>query len=105
MRPDGTGRRPQPMTTYYPSAIAVDQAQPITLQRGQSVSDVDVMLGEGLPAVITGVVTGLDGQPVAGQRACERAVRFSAREWGSDGTGTGIRQDGTFRFTVGQGNG
>ena len=54
------------MPTFYPSATAVDQAQPITLQRGQSVSDIDVVLSEGLPAVITGVVTGLDGQPVAG---------------------------------------
>jgi carboxypeptidase family protein len=90
----------QPLPTYYPSAIALDQAQPITLERGQSVSDLDVVLAEGLPAVIAGTVTGLDGQPVSGNGYVN--ARAVAREGigGFDGSGTGIRPDGTFRMTL-----
>jgi hypothetical protein len=102
MRPPDTPA-PQPMSTYYPSATAADQAQPITLERGQSVSDIDVVLSEGLPAVITGVVTGLDGQPVAGNGHVNARQVQREGMWGGDGAGTGIRQDGTFRFTLAPG--
>jgi hypothetical protein len=91
---------PQPLPTYYPSATSIDQAQPITLERGQSVPDIDVVLTEGLPAVIAGIVTGLDGQPV-GRNGYVNA-RGVGREGmgGADGSGTGIRPDGTFRMTL-----
>jgi hypothetical protein len=91
---------PQPLPTYYPSTAALDQAVPIALARGQSVSDIDVVLTEGLPAVIAGIVTGLDGQPVTGNGHIN--ARGIVREGfgGFDGSGTAIRPDGTFRMTV-----
>jgi hypothetical protein len=91
---------PQPLPTYYPSTAALDQAVPIILARGQSVSDIDVVLTEGLPAVIAGVVTGLDGQPVTGNGHIN--ARGIVREGfgGFDGSGTAIRPDGTFRMTL-----
>ena len=94
---------PQPLPTFYPSASTIDQGQPIILERGQSVSGLDVVLTEGLPAVITGVVTGLDGQPVAGNGYV--GARSVVREGlgGFDGAGTGIRPDGTFWMTVAPG--
>jgi len=91
---------PQPLPTYYPSAVALEQAQPITLERGQSVSDIDVVLAEGLPAVIAGTVTGPDGQPVIANTYLN--ARGVAREGmgGFDGSGASVRSDGTFRMTV-----
>ena len=108
MRSDGmpgapAAPTPQPLPTYYPSAVALEQAQPITLERGQSVSDIDVVLTEGLPAVIVGTVIGLDGQPVSGNGYVN--ARGVAREGfgGVDGSGTGLRPDGTFRMTLAPG--
>ncbi len=94
---------PEPLATYYPSALALEQAQPITLERGQSMSGIDVVLTEGLPAVIAGTVTGLDGQPVSGNGYV--SAREVAREGmgGLEGSGTGIRPDGTFRMTLSPG--
>jgi hypothetical protein len=94
---------PEPLPTFYPSASSIDQAQPILVERGQTLSGIDVMLTEGLPAVITGSVMGLDGQPVAGNGHI--SVRPGSRDkmFGFDGGGTGIRPDGTFRLTVAPG--
>ena len=94
---------PRPLKTFYPGASSIDQGQPITVERGQSISGLDVVLTEGLPAVVTGVVTGLDGQPVSGNGHV--SARAIAREGlgGYDGSDTGIRPDGTFRMTIAPG--
>ncbi len=55
---------PQPMPIYYPSAPSLAQAQPIVVRRGETVSGIDIMLGDGLPAVVTGIVVRSDGEPV-----------------------------------------
>lgn len=94
---------PQPLPTFYPSASSIDQAQPIVVERGQTLSDMDVVLTEGLPAVIVGAVTGVDGQPVAGNGFVN--ARSVVREYlgGFDGGGTGLRPDGTFRLVISPG--
>ena len=52
------------MPIYYPSAPSLAQAQPIVVRRGETVSGIDIMLGDGLPAVVTGIVVRSDGEPV-----------------------------------------
>src|SRR5262245_16569535 len=37
----------QPLPTYFPSALSLDQAQPIAVARGESISGIEVTLSEG----------------------------------------------------------
>ena len=53
----------EPLPTYYPGSLAIEQAQPITLDKGQAVADIDVVLSEGIPGVVNGVVTVASGAP------------------------------------------
>ena len=57
---------PQPLPTYYPNVLALAQAQPITVNRGETMAGVEVMLAEGMPTVVTGTVLRSDG--AAGHR-------------------------------------
>jgi hypothetical protein len=94
---------PQPLPTYYPGAAAIEGAQPITLERGQTVTDVEVTLGEAFPGVITGTVTTADGTMPAGSGAFINVRRVASdASAGFDGFagGTGVRPDGTFRMTL-----
>jgi hypothetical protein len=98
---------PQPLPAFYPVAQSIQDAQPIVVNRGETVTGVDIVLGEGLPSVVSGIVLGLDGsQPAAptqginGQVSARLASAFaSAFEGWTDG-GTGIRPDGSFRFML-----
>jgi hypothetical protein len=96
--------QPQPLPTFYPSANAIDQAQPIVVERGQTVTGIDVIVVEGFPAVIAGTVAGPDGQPVSGSGfvAARPAARDTALPF--EGAGAGIRGDGTFRLTLAPGD-
>ncbi|HET7216551.1 MAG TPA: hypothetical protein VFJ02_00825, partial [Vicinamibacterales bacterium] len=99
---------PQPLPAYYPATQSLDQAQPIVLNRGETVTGADVVLEEGLPSVVTGMVLGLDApQPKAAGPPANINGSVSARAAGSvEGwieTGTGIRPDGTFRFPLAPG--
>ena len=95
---------PQPIPTYYPGAAALDQAQPIKVARGQSISDVDVVLAEGIPAIVSGVVVGEDGEPVgpAGYIMARSAMRDV--QMPVEVAGTGLRPDGTFRLSLAPGD-
>ncbi len=48
---------PQPLPTYYPGGLSFEQAQPIVLERGQAATDIDVVLAEGVPGIVNGIVT------------------------------------------------
>jgi hypothetical protein len=94
---------PQPLPTYYPGALAIDQAQSITLERGQTVTDIDIVLAEGIPGIVNGTVVNADGSSMTGLNAFIN-VRRVANEIASgfDGfnSGTGLRPDGTFKLTL-----
>jgi hypothetical protein len=94
---------PQPLSTYYPGTLAPDQAHVIVVNRGETVSGIDVALAEGVPSVVSGIVLPMDGQLGAGQAIAGGSI--SARpagpnEVGGMQTGTGIRPDGTFRLLL-----
>lgn len=90
----------EPLPTYYPGALSVDQAQPITIGKGQTVTGIEIVLGEGTPTIVSGVVLSKEGPPVAG------SGDVNARSVGAEGlaafsgSGTGIRPDGTFRLKL-----
>ena len=92
---------PHPIPTYYPGAISADQAQPITLERGQSMTGVEVVLAEGTPILVTGVVVRRDGEAVT---TAHVNARSSGRGMlGMDHTGASVGADGTFRLLLNPG--
>jgi hypothetical protein len=94
---------PQPLPTYYPGALAIEQAQAITLERGQTLADIDIVLAEGYPGIVTGTVTTGNGTSVAGMNGSINVRRVNNEAMGGiDGysSGTGLRPDGTFRLTL-----
>jgi hypothetical protein len=95
--------QPQPIPTYYPGVLAMDQAQPITIERGQMVSGLDIRLAEGILTVVTGVVVNSDGQPVAGNGGVTAQFAGADVIGPTDGGSTGIRPDGTFRLQLAPG--
>ncbi len=91
---------PQPIPTYYPGALAISQAQPLTVARGETLSGVDIMLVEGTPSLVTGTVVRADGGPVAGGSVTSRFVGSEMSGGFDFGGGTGIRQGGVFQITL-----
>jgi hypothetical protein len=87
---------PQPVPTYYPGTLALDEARPIVLNRGETITGIDMTLGEGVPSMVTGLVIPADGQTLAGGNVMAR----SANTDGGFGfeSNTGVRPDGTFRI-------
>jgi hypothetical protein len=96
--PDGD-LPPQPFPTYYPGVASVDQAQPIAIDRGQPASQIDIVLGEGTPTIVTGMLIAMDGRPIAGHAFLNARSVFKGGPAMYD-TGTSIRPDGTFRFSL-----
>ena len=91
---------PQPLPTYYPNALAMAQAQLITLNRGETIAGLDMMLAEGLPTVVSGVVLRSDGEVVSGGSVSAR-VSGAEGAGGYDGAGgAGLRPGGAFRLTL-----
>lgn len=94
---------PQPVPTYYPNVLALSQAQPITVNRGETISGMDMRLAEGLPTLVTGTVLRTDGEAVS---VGSVSTRFTGPEasFGFDNAGgTGLRPGGTFRLTLAPG--
>jgi Carboxypeptidase regulatory-like domain len=97
---------PQPLPTYYPGAFAIEQAQPITLEKGQAVTDIDIVLAEGIPGVVNGIVTTVTGAPPGesnGYVNTRRILADSSMNFDNVSSGTGIRPDGTFRLVLAPG--
>ena len=91
---------PQPVPTYYPGALDMSQAQPITLNRGETVAGLEVVLAEGTPTVVTGVVLRSDGEPVTSGSVNARVSGPEATGGYDNSGGTGIRQGGSFQLNL-----
>lgn len=94
----------QPVPTYYPSATSLEQAQPITLEKAQSITDIDVVLVEVLPGVVTGTLTMSKGAGLESSNAWVNARQVTSDAgrgyYGGFVTGTSVRPDGTFRLVL-----
>jgi len=97
----------QPVPTYYPSAAALDQAQPITLEKGQSITDIDIVLADALPGVLTGTVTTTKGAELESSNAYVNARQIISDVgrgyYGGFAYGTTVRPDGSFRLVLAPG--
>jgi carboxypeptidase family protein len=90
---------PQSLPVYFPNALSPDQAQVLVVNRGETLSGIDIILGEGQPTVVSGIVMAADGQPFQGGNVSFRMASAGNEFGGADG-GTGIRPDGTFRVQM-----
>jgi hypothetical protein len=94
---------PQPAPTYYPDVVAMDQAQAIPVQRGQTVSAKDITMSEASVGVIVGMVVDPSGQPAA-MASTRISIGTVAKDGSSsDATSATLRADGTFRALVAPG--
>ena len=91
---------PQPVPTYYPGALGLSEAQPLTVARGQTLSGMDITLIEGTPSLVTGTIVRADGGAVAGGSVTSRAVGTDSIGGFDFGGGTGVQQGGAFKLTL-----
>jgi len=91
----------QPLPTYFPGVVSLDQAQPITVERNQTVSGIDLMMLEASSSVVSGTVVDAKGQPVTGGSLQVRHVTSEYRDFGA--FGGMIRPDGTFKLKLAPG--
>jgi len=91
---------PQPLPVYYPSALSPDQAQVVVVNRGETITGIDVIMAEGIPTTISGLVVAADGQAFTGGSISFRSVSSIATGAFDAAGGTGIRPDGSFRVQI-----
>jgi hypothetical protein len=91
----------QPLPTFFPSVPSVNQAQRLTIRRGESIADADIMLIEGTPHIVTGSVVDAQGHPVTTGHVNIRTVTPGFGGWTSGGSA--IKPDGTFQLKVAPG--
>ncbi len=94
---------PQPLPTFYPNAPGMSQAQPITVNRAETVPGVDLMLAEGVPTLVTGTVLRSDGEVASAGSVSTRVVGPDSVVGYDSAGGTGIGQGGAFRLTLAPG--
>jgi hypothetical protein len=91
----------QPLPTYYPAALSIDQAQPIAVERGASVTGVEVVALEGVSAVVSGTVTVSTGQPLRGGGSIMARPIMDAVGFGGGPIANGpVKPDGAFQLKL-----
>ena len=93
----------QPVPTYYPGVLPMDQAQPITIERGQAATGVEFMLLDGMSSVVSGTVADTKGQPAMGAFISARMLNEAVSDGMTFG-GAGVRPDGTFQMKLAPGD-
>jgi Carboxypeptidase regulatory-like domain len=85
--------------TFYPGVPAQDQAQPITIERGQSVLGIELVMQETVLVTVSGTVVSAKGEPItSGQISVMQHSAGGSMSWGDPGTS--IKPDGTFEFKL-----
>lgn len=92
----------QSLPTYYPGVLSIDEAQPITIERGQTAAGIEIVLLDGTSSTISGTVVDATGQPApVGTYVNARPIsELSDMVAG----GTGVRPDGSFRMKLAPGD-
>jgi hypothetical protein len=93
-----------PGRTYYPGVASIDQAQPVTVERGGSIS-ADFQMLETTLTRVSGVLLNAKGGPARGGHVSARttnATKGTAAGFGGmpDGGGAGVDQNGAFELTL-----
>jgi hypothetical protein len=89
----------EPMPTFFPGVPAIDQAQPIVVERGAMVT-ADIPLVEGTMARVTGTLVDASGQPVTRGGIMTRPIVKGMAQNGFGTSGGQVKPDGTFQVTL-----
>jgi hypothetical protein len=93
-----SARGPQSMA-FYPGTYAVNQAQPLRVRAGQTVSGLTVVRGLASTATLSGVVTRADGKTITPDGSWGVIANLvGPRVVGRDATAA-VRPDGTYEFS------
>ena len=98
MAPDDPSET-QSVPTYYPGVLAIDQAQPIKVERGQTTTGIEMMLLDGVSTVVSGTVIDVKRLPAMGAYVNARVIGDIGDAMVSGG-GSGVRPDGAFRMKL-----
>jgi uncharacterized protein (DUF2141 family) len=91
----------QPVPTYYPGVLSIEQAQPIAVERGMSVTGLDVMALEGVSSVVSGTVIDPSGQPVRANGSIMARTVTETTGFNGGPVGNGLmKPDGTFQIKL-----
>jgi hypothetical protein len=93
----------QPLPTYYPGVLSMDQAQPITIERGQAATGIEFMLLDGTSSVVSGTVVDEKGQPAGGTFINARMLNDAVSDGITFG-GAAARPDGSFQMKLAPGD-
>ena len=96
----GDRRLRLPVPTYYPSAHAIADAQPVTVNFGETVEGIVLRLTGGSAISVTGSVACRGGQRISSGNLRVRIAGTDAPNGIDLYTGTGIQQDGAFRVRL-----
>ena len=93
----------QPVPTFYPGVVAIDQAQPIAIERGTSAPGVEIMVVDRVMAQVSGKLVDVSGQPLArnGMVSAWPIVKDAAGGFGT--SGSSVFPDGTFQLKLAPG--
>ena len=92
----------QPVPTYYPGVLSIDQAQPITLERGQVATGVEFMLLDGTSSVVSGTMVDAQGRPASNGYINARLLNDAVSDGMTFG-GAAVRPDGNFQLKLAPG--
>jgi carboxypeptidase family protein len=105
--PPQTTIESQPVPTFYPNVLALDQAQPLVVDKAQAIANADIVLAEGIPGVVNGTVLTADGQPIAQNTypmiMIRRVLSDVTQGFDFSPGGANTRPDGTFRAVLAPG--
>lgn len=87
---------PMSLPTYHPGTLSRDQAQVISIARGQAISGLELTMIEGVPTVVNGLVVVSNGGAIGGGNVMARKLR----EFGAPDANSSIRPDGSFRILL-----
>lgn len=89
-----------PVVTYYPGVLSQSHAQTIMLERGQSVTDLDLLMLDGTRSVVRGVVLTADGELLTRGGYVNARVVATEPNGGWFAAGSNVRPDGTFHLEL-----
>jgi Carboxypeptidase regulatory-like domain len=92
----------RPVPTFYPGSLMREQAVPITIERGGSVTGLELALVDGTMNRVTGTVLDSSGRPAPGGFVNVRAIVEGVPD-GLDTADAAVKPDGRFELTLAQG--
>jgi hypothetical protein len=96
-RVDSETDQTAPVPTYYPGVLTPDQAQPVTVERGQTLTGIDFQVLDQAVTTVTGSVVDAAGQLASGGNVSVQNAVGNRQNFRG---GSPLRPDGTFELKL-----